>query len=753
MCRLVFLLYFDSHQRDSMASEEAFTTLDDDSESNGDEGGDDVLPVVSSDPMMTHQENFEAPEQAATAATSHVNGIGLWKAWGRSFRQPIDAFLDILDNAVDAIEANRFGRGKVRIDTIPVSGGVSILNSFPESKYKEMHAMLDVYSSQKQNDEIGENGVGVKQASASLSDFTLVITRKRARFQVGVLASSLQTEEGVRIPSYTFEEGCNLKEEILRLSESDVVFRQSMIHFGGFEARLGTNLSMEEWENSFLLKGQHRLEETFLDLVNEHGEWASDHCVYGLYLDQLRFDDASILAELRDTLPHKYIHLSEDHCDILIGGKRPIFQYWERRLVELTCFEFQVSNIHDFKSDNVNDPRNASTLRLFIGFDHIRCSSFNQQSTGALYIYSRESGRLIKHLSDCRTELSLPAGSSDYSQGLTIILDDYQSSLPLTPTKQDIAYSDGPNGDVHRANVYAWMSGIVEAYYNHYLTLFEGSKHDITRQVKRHNCRKAISGPVTPLREAHFFNKFDLPPAAWKTRKGKIVLGKKIVSIDRGDATLMKFELADADIIPEQQGSMKRSISEIGDYIQGADELGYRPQQFRRGSTSRRGSMKAADQRRVLKLTQENKELKEQLEKAKHEKAQYVNETVAKIKDEHQREMAEKDREIRRLQSNGGQDTIAELSAKDATIRELNAKYEQLKQMATRQICKTRTAIEACQAQIRQLKHENERYRQQNQQLGQQLDQLRAEQQQSSTDLDLSSFTMFPATIHRAAKS
>jgi hypothetical protein len=54
-----------------------------------------------------------------------------------------------------------------------------------------------------------------------------------------------------------------------------------------------------------------------------------------------------------------------------------------------------------------------------------------------LYVYSRQSGRLITHHADARTRLGLPAGGSEYSQGLTIIIDDFGGNLPLNPTKQE----------------------------------------------------------------------------------------------------------------------------------------------------------------------------------------------------------------------------------------------------------------------------------------------------------------------------
>ena len=60
----------------------------------------------------------------------------------------------------------------------------------------------------------------------------------------------------------------------------------------------------------------------------------------------------------------------------------------------------------------------------------------DESKLGALYVYSRQSGRLITHYRDARTMLSLRAGGSEFCSGLRIILDDSEGHLPLNPTKQ-----------------------------------------------------------------------------------------------------------------------------------------------------------------------------------------------------------------------------------------------------------------------------------------------------------------------------
>ena len=376
-------------------------------------------------------------------------------------------------------------------------------------------------------DAIGENGVGVKQASAALSDFNVVLTRKGMRFQVGFLAASVQKEEGVVIPSYTFDEGSNLREEIQLLIETDSLFRECMLCLGGkmceFMPKEGRSLG-EIIESNFLNLATKRLEQYMYEMTRtdeDSDKWGSFPCVFTLLLDQMRKgqNTAILLAQLRMTLPKTYIHLSSQTCDILIGNDPLKFQFWERRLVELTCFNLKVSSTVSYKLDGeiLNPHGDVHNMRVFIGFDAERCSTAGSKEA-SLYIYSRDCGRLIKHVPDARADLSLTSGASDFCQGLTIILDDIESSLrkcrifsgffswrsscmfltlypALTPTKQDIAYSDGKNGAVHEENVKAWLRATLSTYYHYYLPFFGKQKTLLTSEVLKHT-GKSLTLPI-----------------------------------------------------------------------------------------------------------------------------------------------------------------------------------------------------------------------------------------------------------------
>lgn len=502
------------------------------------------IPVITQSSNPLNEGEKVAPN--SVAATSHVNGIGLWRSWQRSFRRPLDALLDLVDNAVDANQ----GRGRIRVSqTMPnrEDQGILMVNSFPKDSYKEMHQILEVFSSQKEQTAIGENGVGVKQASANLSDFTVVVTLKGTRFQVGFLCISLQQQEGIHIPSFTIDG--NWEDEIEALCESDSPFYYCMEFMGG---RRPDELSPDHAARAaYRAAGQDRL----LELMGHMAEFNqnSEDCVFALLLDQLRIQQSaeSLLNELKKVLPSTYLHLQSNQCDILIQNEELTFQYWERRLVELTYFPIRVGpNVPVFTLDkeNVDFPKESNQLRVFMGFDPLRvANNETQTSTASLYIYSRKCGRLIKHTADCRNELNLSAGGTAFCQGLTVILDDFHSTLPLTPTKQDVAWADEKNGDIYRRNIMAWLKAVTSTYYDYYFQRFvtKGALGEGVRaQEVAAKSLQYTKDYITPLADELLFNAFS--GLHWTTRVvqggGRIVLrNKQGIAVENGPGTLIRL--------------------------------------------------------------------------------------------------------------------------------------------------------------------------------------------------------------------
>lgn len=169
-------------------------------------------------------------------------------------------------------------------------------------------------------------------------------------------------------------------------------------------------------------------------VVNGDGEEEEDE-------DKQR--SVSLLNDLRNKLPYLYLHLHD--LDVAVGNKPIESIFWERRLSELSKFELQISqtklwstvpkHFYSLESDDpqsvfhVSNPK--ETIRFFCGFDPYRCQTLYPKdaehdkeeslfsytpgddingATGGtgnntalrVYLYSRQSGRLIKFKTDPR---------------------------------------------------------------------------------------------------------------------------------------------------------------------------------------------------------------------------------------------------------------------------------------------------------------------------------------------------------------
>jgi hypothetical protein len=127
------------------------------------------------------------------------------------------AVLDLVDNSLDAsiegIDQGFVGRCHITADKyvytatdeqgtygVERTTGLIIMNN----SIKEMRPLqrcLEVYDSSKVDsgaDHVGENGVGLKQACATLSDrnFVLVKNGSNKKCELGIIAEKLQRVEG-----------------------------------------------------------------------------------------------------------------------------------------------------------------------------------------------------------------------------------------------------------------------------------------------------------------------------------------------------------------------------------------------------------------------------------------------------------------------------------------------------------------------------------------------------------------------------
>jgi hypothetical protein len=449
-----------------------------------------------------------------TTTTTVVNGIGLWNNFARSFQTSLLAFLDLLDNAIDSVDMdahrvaataafetagdNAAAQPQQPLAYVDIDGerdGISLINTCAR-EIPSMRQILELYSSNKIDTPlIGENGIGLKQGCACLSDLSFICTKSQwssssdatqpeSTFQLGIIAKCLQSETQVLLPSLQFTSANTIREELIEWVQDNDDVRLAVQQYG----------DQEDLDDAIA-----RLEQTFVNLQDVY----PDHPhVYGLFLHHVKQGkgsgsdrSGSLLDEIMDDLPHRYLHIPNTVI-VSVRGERIRFCYWQSRLVEMAEFKLSVNpavlmrDDLDWNSTAVTkspyyQPQQYCAFRLYIGFDALRVVDRNMDSNPHLYIYSRSSGRQIVRHADARNIIEMGSSGSNYSQGMTILLDDYQTSLPLNPTKQDTAFADCSTGEIFRTNLYMWIRAAVRVYYSRYFDcLYHKKKTPLTEALR-----------------------------------------------------------------------------------------------------------------------------------------------------------------------------------------------------------------------------------------------------------------------------
>lgn len=190
--------------------------------------------IIASSAAPTFNNDEDSPK------VTIVNGKGFWKSWTRSFKTTLPKLLDLIDNAVDGAAsssgeadddenddenaANGGGGFVGRVHIYPdvhehqhsssstddhrgeggkkrhyaSTTGLCIRNNSP-GKIVPLSEALVVHNTTKADvGEIGENGVGLKQACAALCDMSFVLVKNGSNdcIELGIVAKELQREEG-----------------------------------------------------------------------------------------------------------------------------------------------------------------------------------------------------------------------------------------------------------------------------------------------------------------------------------------------------------------------------------------------------------------------------------------------------------------------------------------------------------------------------------------------------------------------------
>lgn len=431
-----------------------------------------------------------------------VDGQGMWRAWKRGFTSNVRAFKDLIDNAVDAAFEDPSVNKELdddfigRIDIYPdryqsTTTGLCLLNNCVSSVAPLENVFVVYESSKVDSGAVGENGVGLKQACAALSDLSFVLV-KRANNQLsfGVIAESLQQRGGVRLPSFNLIDNgklyLQLETHLQKPEYADV--RKCIARYGAIELNDEPNfpVGMKRICQHFQ-KMKYSGHDLFQVIMNNIRHQSSN----GDTLEQVDVHHEqktrvhTLMRDIKKELPKTYLHIP-DNLQFRVGKDRLEFKHWPQRLVELSYFTVKVNpNLGWNEGDTfrANDERDDSyELRIFCGFDADRATLPDSRKECTLHLHSRKSGRLIYTDADARTKLHLPASGSDYSQGLTVIMDDFKGKLPLNPTKQGVAFAEERRGNVHEENLYQIVGAVVHFYYNTHLKKFKG-KTQLMQQV------------------------------------------------------------------------------------------------------------------------------------------------------------------------------------------------------------------------------------------------------------------------------
>ena len=429
---------------------------------------------------------------------SRIDGQGMWAAWTRNFGSPLLAAMDLIDNAFDAADKHT-GIVEIEADRISVrrglDDGITMTNNC-KSPIPELQEVLMAYHSMKGSgeDSIGENGVGIKQGCATLADTSFILTKSNGRLQLGVIAYSLQKPTGIYLPHFDIDPmSSSLRDGLTEIAARNVEVGKIMVAYG-----------------------IDRLEEHFIAILSDEA-WAQSAHVFRLVLHDLKHGKGTVSSSLRDSpdknkedskyaeefmttiaenLPLYYLHITDSFI-VKVQGKRIRFSYWNARLAELTVFPVRIE--HGGSATGQGYP-----LNLYLGFDVDRCVSKvpGTKKTARLIFHSRESGRKICQEDDARGILGLLSGSTNFCQGLCIIVDDSAGRFTLNPTKTDIAFASEPNGQKHKESLYEEISAATRAYYNHFFKPLGESKDNLTVAIGK--ARQTGDGSMKSFEESRF---------------------------------------------------------------------------------------------------------------------------------------------------------------------------------------------------------------------------------------------------------
>ena len=200
------------------------------------------------------------------------------------------------------------------------------------------------------------------------------------------------------------------------------------------------------------------------------------------------------------------------------------------------------------------DPTRANPLGSQNNADNMNTSFIGGQAC-SLLIFSRISGRLFLKHDDARGVLRLSNSGTSYCQGLTIIVDDYEGHLPLTPTKESLAFGMEDYGKIHERNLYAWLGALANVYWTHFHNIYK-SKRALgnavkakINQIKQLNRKESVDIPT--LRFGSFSTVEKLHFSRERVRDSIRPYKSELTKWTKGPSTIIK--LGESNPKPKKQ--------------------------------------------------------------------------------------------------------------------------------------------------------------------------------------------------------
>ncbi len=474
-------------------------------------------PSVHSLPPLIVKSSLDRKNMESSSKhtmTTSARGFIEWVC--RGYRHKASALFDLLDNCDDAtVKASEKRSSKwihVKDKMRSCSHPVFVVTNGADDVKPISTCLEFARSDKKDTDQIGENGVGLKQSVVYLSDSGLVVTRQaNGVISLALVSKCLNLSDDVPegsqpiFPRLSFK----CKEVLPSVSKLNNYLDKTsksladwpLSRWSKYLSGIKIAESIHDALSDAQINAEARLRASlFSDKKNDKEIFSSDK-VYPFFRvilicdgssddgdsdeyedsddddigftirdsttmnrissakidDWLVSDPTKTVAFVTEEYPARYMQ-SLFNVQLLGPNKFPIMPIqWHKKFVNFSKYELHVS-----------DASFPLPFNVYIGFD----PSIVAIKESNLHVFSR--GRLMSSNKDFRKLLGLRNYEADYQQGLTVFVEDIHSQLTLDPTKE---------GFRDCLELWKGLEGVVYSYYKLSIRMVLGP----AAKKKRHN--------------------------------------------------------------------------------------------------------------------------------------------------------------------------------------------------------------------------------------------------------------------------